>query len=148
LLDGFGDADSGTFENSSWFEIVLNNVEVGFARRGHVFAVVADSRDGESLGEASGSGGEEFEFGERNSSPPFRCARRVGHDLGRELEVAEAGHVGESDEGFESAEENASGLAIREAGDVETEVGSVNEVDIDEPGRAKQNGIAKGASTG
>ena len=58
VLDGFGDADSGTFENSSWFEIILRNVEVGLSRRSHVFAVVAESRDGEGLGEASGPGGE------------------------------------------------------------------------------------------
>ena len=72
----------------------------------------------------------------------------MGHDLGRQVEVAEASHVGESDKGFEGAEEDASGLTIAEAGDVEAEVISVDEVDVDVAGRSEKDGVTKGASGG
>lgn len=62
--------------------------------------------------------------------------------------MAEAGHVSESGEGFEGAEEDASRLAIWKARDVETEVISIDEVDINVAGRSEEDGIAEGASGG
>jgi len=64
------------------------------------------------------------------------------------LEASALGHFLHARERFEGAEQNASGLAIGFAGDVETVVGAVDEVDVGVAGWSEQHGRASGVSGG
>ncbi len=62
------------------------------------------------------------------------------------MEAAQGGHGFDSADGFEGAEENASGMAGRLATDVGAVVISVDEIDVGVAGRAEEDGVAKGLS--
>jgi len=64
------------------------------------------------------------------------------------LEAARSGHFFHAGERFEGAEQNASGLAFRFAGDVETVVGAVDEIDVGVAGWSEQDGSAGGVAGG
>jgi hypothetical protein len=58
--------------------------------------------------------------------------------------MAEAGHGVEACDGLEGADEDAAGLAVWEAGEIQTEVHAVDEVDVGEAGRSEEDGVACG----
>jgi len=109
-------------------ETVVDDDEVGRGRA-EVLGVVVGASDGESLGEASGAGGEElcrFGRGERNA--PEGC------------------HGFDTADGFEGAEENASCFSGGLATDVGAVMIAVDEVDVSVAGRSEKNRVAGGES--
>jgi hypothetical protein len=64
------------------------------------------------------------------------------------LYATRLGHFGYASDRFQSAEEHASGASVGLAGDVQTVVISINEVDVRIARRAKQNGVAGGFTSG
>ena len=120
------DADARGGFNAARGEAVLGEGESG-AGEGKVEAVVSGAGDGHGLAEASGAGGEQARTG-----------------IGRK--VAAAGHGGESGDGFEGADEDAAGFAVRLAGDIEAVIHAIDEVNVGMAGRAEEDSIAGGFS--
>ena len=71
---------------------------------------------------------------------PEQRSLRVGGDG----EAAEAGHRCRGLDGLEGADEDAAGLALGLAGEVQAVVHAVDEVDVGEAGRAEEDGVAGG----
>ncbi len=126
--DGFGDPDAGGDLDCRGAETVVGDPEAG-SRRSEVAAVVAGTRDAESLSKAPGAGGE------------LQNIARVVQGC-----TASAGHLLQAREGFESAKENTAGFAFRLTGNVEAIVVTVDEIDVSETRRAEKNGIPRGAT--
>ena len=124
VFDGFADADAGSGADEIGFEAVVKDLQRGGAA-GDVEAVVGGAGDVEGLTEASGAGGEQ--------------ARR---GAGRQL--AQAGHGVEACDGLKGADEDAAGVSIGLAGDVQAVVHPVDEVDVGEAGGAEEDGVAGG----
>ena len=109
--------------------VVANPETAGWV--GEVAGVIAVAGDAERLGEASRTAGK------------FREIAWAAY-----FEVTRLGHFFDSAERFQSAKENASGATFGLAGDIETVVIAVDEVDISVAGRAEEDGVAQGWSGG
>jgi len=124
VFDGFADADAGRGADEGGLVAIVEDLQRGGAA-GDVESVVGGAGDVEGLTESSGAGGKE--------------ARRRGRG-----EFAEAGHGGEAFDGLEGADEDAAGMSLGLAGDIQAVVHPVDEVDVGESWRAEEDGVAGG----
>jgi len=100
-------------------------------RRGEVEAIVARTRDAESLAKAAGAAGE------------FGKVARTAH-----LDVSRPSHGLDSRQRLQCAEQDASRLTLRLAGNIQAIMVPVDKVDVGVTRRSEQYGIAQGAAGG
>lgn len=98
-------------------------------RVGQISAVVQGSRNAEGLAEATRTGGQ-------------------GRRLCTGLEPAVGCHGGQAFQWFESADQDAAGLALRLAGDIEAGMKAVDEIDVRMAGRPEEDLGARCAAGG
>ena len=119
------DADAGYGGDGGWAKAVVEYAQRRFGA-GYVEAVFGEGNS-QGFAEATGTGAEELRF------------------YGR-WESAKACHGFKSCYWLEGADEYAAGFAFRLAGEVQTVVHSVDEIDVGETGRAEEYGVARGFS--
>jgi len=119
------DADAGCGGDGGWAETVVEDAQGRFGA-GYVEAVLGEG-DSKGFAEAAGTGAEE--------------PRLYGR-----WQAAKASHGFKSCYWLEGADEDAAGFAFWLAGEVQTVVHSVDEIDVGETGRAEEYGVARGFS--
>jgi hypothetical protein len=130
MVGGLGDADAGRSKDAAWTKTVICEPQAG-VRGSEIAGVVAEAGDVEGFGEASGAGGEFEEIaGSVNGDAPG------------------AGHWFDAREGFEGTNQNAASLTLGFAGDVETVMIAVDEINVSVTGRAEQDRVAGGSAGG
>ena len=130
LFCGLGNPDANRGSDLLRLPSVVGNLKVGPSRC-NVFVIVAVASDGEGFRQAARSGGEKAKLGQ---AAMFR------------FEVAGGIHQVDADDRFKGADEQASGVTVWFARNIEAVVKSVNEINVSVAGRSEEHGVTSGQS--